>query len=332
MFGQESLIILPTSKSISYGDNDNYQQASNLDTSNYYGAGRNLLKLLQEIGAVVFDANNRLVLSTFFTKNQKTGAVSRILGYVAEGIVVRECNGNPTKNKTWANYARKLKKDSNPVIQFLKTIFYEPFLENPDDYIAIGTGFANTKTEYSHIYNPISDRDICWVSQYNDAKQLLTLKGTQSNKQRLAGLQLKVSLGTDGNYVTNYFKNKPFFHLYPVVYFDLGNDFYKVRNNLMNLGSSRVKPNTLFSDDVDYGNYSRGDILEMMLIRGKDVDPSLHDELLFYKHLLSKILSGKHSLSDLGNDSVLISLIIEYVGNNLRSPSPIVNISVKRDR
>jgi hypothetical protein len=320
---QESLIILPSSKSIS--GRDDY---SNLDTSNYYGRGRDLLKLLQDIGAVVFDANNRLVLSTFFTNNQKTGALSRILGYVAEGIVVRECNDNLTKNKTWANYARKLKEDSNPVIQWLKTIFYEPFLENPDNYIAIGTGFATTKTEYSHIYNPISDRDICWVNKYDDAKQLLTVKGIQLSKQLLAGLQLKVSLGTDGNYVTNYFKKKPFFLLYPVVYFDLGNDFYKVRNNLMSLGSSQVKPKTLFSNDVDYGNYSCGDIVEMMLIRGKDVDPSLHEELLFYKHLLNKILSGKHSLSDLGNDSVLMSLIMEYVGNNLSSSSPILNISV----
>lgn len=328
MFSQESLIILPTSKSISYGDNDNYQQASNLDTSNYYGRGRNLLKLLQDIGAVVFDADNRLVLSTFFTNNQKTGALSRILGYVAEGVVVRECNDNPTKNKVWANYARKLKEDSNRVTQPLKSISYEQSLENPDDYIAIGTGFATTKTEYSHIYNPISDRDICWVNKYDDAKQLLTLKGTQSNKQRVAGLQLKVSLGTNGNYVTNYFKNKPFFHLYPVAYFDLGNDFYKVRNNLMNLDSSPVKPKSLFSDDVVYGNYSRGEIVEMMLIRGKDVDPSLHEELMFYRHLLTKILSGKHSLYDLGKDTILMSLIIEYVGNNLRSPSPILNISV----
>lgn len=328
MSSQESLIILPTSKSISGGDYYSYQQVSNLDTSNYYRRGGNLLKLLQEIGAVVFDANNRLVLSTFFTNNKKVGAVSRILGYVAEAIVVRECNEYLTKNKVWANYARKLKEDSNRVTQPLKSISYEQSLENPNDYIAIGTGLAITQTKYIHLYSHNSDRDICWVNKFDDAKLLLTVKGIKLSKQRFAGLQLKVSLGTDGNYVTNYFKNKLFFQLYPVVYFDLKGDFYKVRNNLMNLDSSQVKPNTLFSNDVDCENYSRGEILEMMLIRGKDVDPSLHEELLFYKHLLSKILSGKHSLSDLGNDSILMSLIIEYVGNNLSSPSPILNISV----
>lgn len=66
----------------------------------------------------------------------------------------------------------------------------------------------------------------------------------------------------------------------------------------------------------------------MMLIRGKDVDPSLHDELLFYKHLLSQILAGKYSLYDLYEEDVLIPLIIEYIGNNISNPSPILNISV----
>ncbi|MEZ2280550.1 MAG: hypothetical protein ACBR12_26980 [Microcoleus sp.] len=326
MSSQESLIILPKSNVINTTEKfENYQS---IDTINYYHRGSNLLKLLQDIGAVVFDANNRLVLSAFFTNNEQKGSLSRILGYAAEGVVVRECNTNLSKNKIWANYARKLKQDSNAVMQFFKSIYYELFLENPDNYIAIGTGLAITKTEYSHIYSHNSDRDICWVNKYNDAKQLLTIGGIKWNKQNFVGIQLKVSAATNGYYVTNYFKNKPYYKLYPVVYFDLGGDFYQVKDNLIYIDSQTVKPNTLFSNEVNYGNYSHAEIVDMMLIRGKDVDPSLHDELLFYKDLLSQILAGKYSLYDLGNEDVLISLIIDYVGKNISSPSPILNIYV----
>jgi hypothetical protein len=296
MSSQESLIILPKSNVINTTEKfENYQS---IDTINYYHRGSNLLKLLQDIGAVVFDANNRLVLSAFFTNNEQKGSLSRILGYAAEGVVVRECNTNLSKNKIWANYARKLKQDSNAVMQFFKSIYYELFLENPDNYIAIGTGLAITKTEYSHIYSHNSDRDICWVNKYNDAKQLLTIGGIKWNKQNFVGIQLKVSAATNGYYVTNYFKNKPYYKLYPVVYFDLGGDFYQVKDNLIYIDSQTVKPNTLFSNEVNYGNYSHAEIVDMMLIRGKDVDPSLHDELLFYKDLLSQILAGKYSLYD----------------------------------
>lgn len=326
MSSQEQLIILPKSNVINTTQKiENYQS---IDTINYHHRGSNLLNLLQDIGAVVFDANNRLVLSAFFTNNEQKGSLSRILGYAAEGVVVRECNTNLSKNKIWANYARKLKQDSNAVMQLLKSIFYEVFLENPDNYSAIGTGLAITKTRYPHIYSHNSDRDICWVNKYNDAKQLLTIGGIKWNKQNFVGIQLKVSTATNGYYVTNYFKKKPYYQLYPVVYFDLGGDFYQVKDNLIHMDSQTVQPNTLFSKEVNYGNYYRDEIVGMMLIRGKDVDPSLHDELLFYKHLLSQILAGKYSLYDLGNEDVLISLIIEYVGNNISNPSPILNISV----
>jgi|GEM_PF-3895757 len=108
----------------------------------------------------------------------------------------------------------------------------------------------------------------------------------------------------------------------------LGNDFYKVRDNLINLDSSRVKPNTIFSNNVDYGNYSRADIVDMMLIRGKDVDESLHEELLFYKHIFEKIISGKIDLYELANENILISLITDYVGHNIIRETPILNVSI----
>ena len=157
---------------------------------------------------------------------------------------------------------------------------------------------------------------------------MLTVKGVKQSRQRYSGLQIKISCVSNAQYVTNYFRKKRFYALYPVVYFDLGNDFYKVRDNLINLDSSRVKPNTIFSNNVDYGNYSRADIVDMMLIRGKDVDESLHEELLFYKHIFEKIISGKIDLYELANENILISLITDYVGHNIIRETPILNVSI----
>ena len=89
-----------------------------------------------------------------------------------------------------------------------------------------------------------------------------------------------------------------------------------------------VKPDTIFSNDVNYGNYSRADIVDMMLIRGKYVDESMQEELLFYKHIFKKIISGKIDIHDLTNENVLISLITDYVGHNLIRETPILNVSV----
>ena len=320
-----SLIVLPNSRSIEYSERTKYQS---IDSTNYYGYVSRLLEMLRELGAITFDADNRLILSSFFTNN-KPSAVSRLLGYAAEAIIVRECNQSLEKNRKWANYARRNRQERCPFKSVVKSIFYTPFLANPDDFIAVGTGFASTQNgNYSKFYNPISDRDICWVSKGSTGRQLLTVEGVKQSRQRYSGLQVKVSCADNAQYVTNYFKKKKFYTLYPVVYFDLGNDFYKVRDNLINLDSSMVKPDTIFSNDVDYGNYSRADIVDMMLIRGKYVDESMQEELLFYKHIFKKIISGKIDIHDLTNENVLISLITDYVGHNLIRETPILNVSV----
>jgi hypothetical protein len=330
MSNQDSLVITPQA------DANFAQEQSGLYTTqislnvDYYNKSRHLLELLREIGAVELNTNGELVVSSFlFTNDNPKKIVPRILGYVAEGIVVRECNQKLSKNQQWANHARMLRRSPNPVVQFLESIFYEPFLDNPDNYIAVGTGFTKTKFYYNHIYNPQSDRDICWIDQYHNAKELLTVQGIKKNKRRVAGIQLKVSLGTNGNYVTNYFKRKKYYTLYPVVYFDLGNDFHKVKDNLLYLDSDTVGPDTLFASNVQVNHgVSREQIIDMMLIRGKDIAPELHEELLYYRHVLQKIVSGKINLVDLNNTEILTSLIVEYSSYILNPSSPILNVAV----
>lgn len=317
---QKTLTVITNPKAIS--DKNKY----NFKSFDYYQRGKELLALLHDLGAVCFDSNNRLVLSSFFRNNKKPGNISRLLGYLAEGIVVRACNSDTYVNRKWANYARRLRQENNVVKRLLISIFYEPFLANPDEYKAIGTGFASTKGEHGHIYNPVSDRDICWLNLAN-GRQLLSVRSIKKLKEFAAGVQIKVSCAKTGAYVTNYLKNKPCYKLYPVVYFDLGGDFSTVQNNLYRLDSETVSSNSIFSNYVDCGCSSRREILDMMLIRGKDIAPDLHEELEYYKFLLSEILLGKYSLDDLNSSDVLLSLITDYVSHHVEQATPVLTVS-----
>jgi len=116
--------------------------------------------MLRELGAITFDPDNRLILSSFFTNN-KPSAVSRLLGYAAEAIIVRECNQSVDKNRQWANYARKNRQEKCLFKSAVKSIFYNQFLANPDNFTAVGTGFASTQNgNHSELYSQTSDRDI----------------------------------------------------------------------------------------------------------------------------------------------------------------------------
>jgi hypothetical protein len=286
----------------------------------YYGRTKDLIVLLHDIGAVVLNpTTGSFEFNNFLSKGNDKTLVARLLGYVAEGIVVRACNEDLKVNRRWANIARVLKLESNALVTIFKKIFYEPFLQNPDEYKAIGTGFAKTKTTYGHLYYPQSDRDICWVNGFDDAKQLLSIKGVILNKQTHAGLQIKVSCQNNGEYVTNYFCKKSYYNLYPVVYFDIGDDFSKVRDNLLNLrkgNSTRITlhKNSILNPDIQFNDFTDLQIIDTMLIRGKNIEPSLHDELEYYKHILEKVVAGNIDLEDLNKDDIILSLVLEYLG------------------
>lgn len=310
-----TLLILPSSTQ--FQDSSNIERLRLIDTTPYYNYSKELIQLLLEIEAIILNPDNGLFeFSSFYINNLKE-ATARLLGFIAEAVVVRECNNYAEKNRKWANYARISKDDYNPMTRIIKSVFYKLFSDNPDNFKAIGTGLIKTMKNHPEYFCKTDDRDICWVGNYNSAKQLLSVEKLFVNR-KYAGIQLKVSCANKGSYVTNYFKNKAYFQLYPVVYFDLGNDFYKVRDNLLNLSSNEVKDISLFGNNVPLKNqYSREEIVDMMLIRGRDIDNSLHEELLYYRHIVDNLFSGKTSLFNLSDESVISALIIEYLGGNV---------------
>ncbi|MEG5139715.1 MULTISPECIES: hypothetical protein [unclassified Microcoleus] len=310
------------------------QQKSLIDNKLYYTQTENFINLLIDVEAIYFDrTTNSFQFQPFIecrNTTQKSVMISLLLGYTIEGMVVRECNSDVRKNAKWANIARFFREDKNTCISLLKQIFYHPFLETPNNYHAIGTGLATTKNTpcFTGWYSRQSDRDICWIDSATKVKELGVLNNITTGKLKNAGIQLKVSTNNNGSYVTQYFKNQSVHRLYPVVYFDLGDDFYKVKKNLLNLSASDVKTNSLFSDNVEFSEkFSRSDIVDMMLYRGRDVDKSLHDELLYYKYIFSKLAFGKIKLMDLiNNDKVIYGLTIDYAVKNVVCNSPLITI------
>jgi hypothetical protein len=331
----DSVLILPSSY-VSNNDLD----TKVIDDTPYYKRTQELVGLLLDVGAVVINKNTGIFEFTPFMTSpiHPNIFIGRLLGYIAEGIVVRACYESVISNKKWANIARILKQEPISFTSVLKKIFYEPFLDNPDKYKAIGTGFARTAKDYKHLYYPQSDRDICWIHGFDDAKELLSIKGIELNKQRHAGLQLKVSIKENASYVVSYFCSKPYTKLYPVVYFDLGNDFDLVRQQLLNIRTGnntrrKVAKNSILSPDIIFKNFSDDEIIQTMLIRGKDIDLILHEELQFYRHTLEQLVSGKISLFDFNDEQVIFSLITEYLAvKNVMSKNPnqesILNLSI----
>lgn len=328
----ESVLILPQYSLPSPVAKDG---KSLVDNTPYYSRTKSLIELLEDVGVIYFDSTTNMYGYKPFIQAQQESIpnkmIGKMLGYTAEGIVVRECNNDPTKNVKWANLARFWREDTRDVFSWVKKIFWYPLLKNPNNYHAIGTGFAKTKKNNPEFFDSQSDRDICWIDNARKAKELLIPKNIINSKRKNAGIQIKVSFSSNGSYVTNYFKRKPYFNLYPVVYFDLGNDFNKVRNKLLNLCPDVVKENSLFSQNVEFSEgLSKYDVVEMMLIRGRDIEPSLHDELLYYKSIFERLVSNGLSLFELTDDKVIFGLIADFLGNSVIRDSSILTIAYDR--
>lgn len=314
-----------------------------IDNGLLYTRTKELVKLLKDVGIIYFDSTTNMYNYAPFLegdrrKNRIPQMVSKMLGYVAEGIVVRECNTDLSQNAKWANVARLLREnhnseDENPLqlslfVNWIKKYIWYLSLPNPNHYRAIGTGFATTQIQDPSYYSKQSYRDICWIKNAASAVELLNPNKIIAGKLRNAGIQIKVSSGLRGYYVTKYFKTTPYFNIYPVVYFDLGNDFDIVRNKLLSPTLYPVEPNTLFSSDVCFlDGRSKEDIVDIMLRRGRDIDPSLHEELLYYQSVLNKLVTGGISLFDLTDEKMIFGLVLEYLGRNMVKDSSILTIS-----
>ncbi len=260
-----------------------------------------LLGLLENIGAVTFDSNGKLIISSFYTNNSQgnNANLSRLLGFLAEALIVQTCNTCPSKNRQWANYARRFPSGMKNPDSYID-------VNQPDDYIALGVGLASSYQSFASRKrfsktNPF--RDICWIHKDDHNIDLLMANPSIKGGGSPAGLQVKVSRGTDGYYVYR----SMIVNMYPVpvVYFDIRNDFFYTKQRILKSFEAISKSTKRFICGIDtkilalhFNQYAEG--IEQYLIRGRDVDPELHEALLEYSFLLEEVFKGQRKLEDLG--------------------------------
>lgn len=184
--------------------------------------GKTLLDTLVEESYI----SENLVLRQVLTGNAHADA-TRLIGSIAESLVVDYCSKDTYVNQTLAMYARSGLRQTQSL----------------NNYVAVATGSMRTKRSYSQHYNPSdTQRDIIWVDKNNTENQLLCINKKNNLSAKPAGLQIKAS--HDGvNYVLPTIED---YH-YPVLYFDLNDDWGVVNKAVMQKfpGSILINPDEI---------------------------------------------------------------------------------------
>lgn len=195
----------------------------------------------------------------FIYTNDPHADATKLMGSIAEALIVQECNNSQEVNRELAKHARGGSRIS----------------DKPDNYIAIATGSQITKLNYRHFYNPSdTQRDIIWVDKKNTEYQLSSITpGAPTTSTKPAGLQVKTS--HNYKYVTGSIK---FYH-YPVVYFDLKNDWHYALSEIQNI------------------NKETGGIVAT-LVPHDDVLIYLKNKLINYYNIIVAIFNNQCTLAD----------------------------------
>ena len=279
--------------------------------------GEKLLDLLKETQAIIIDSDDELTIKKSLTdyiskisyKENINSKVGKLLGKIGEALIIRSCAEDKNQNRKWAQIARRGKK----------------LVQTPDDFEAIGTGLLSTHQRFKkRFYTNDPQRDIVWINKQQPNLELLTLKGVSKKKVNqggnIAGIQVKV--GGNAEYIIQSIKRNNY--QVPVVYFDLNNDFKKVQLNLLR------KKLRLKKLDQNFSREQIDDLInnfELNIIRGRDIDENLHEELKEYSILLKEILSGKMRVDELGKIRELSTVsTLEYVERKLQRSSQVLTI------
>ena len=226
-----------------------------------YTSGKKLFDILvDELGYIRYE-DNKFALK-YVIENNVNRAVMRLLGKIAEAIIVRDCRDDAAINCRWFSIARKKSARKSTASK----------------YIALGTGLLNTKRNFSKNYNPSDpQRDIVW---WNEEEKLTAI--ISKNKVTgavIAGLQIKVSM--DGMlYVYPDIAKKRY--EVPLIYFGLNGDFDKVAQKLY-----KEKRDIVIGTDF---------------INAKTVNLEEYEELMDYKILVHGLVTGQITPDDLVND------------------------------
>lgn len=218
--------------------------------------------LLDDLGAIRYE-NNEVIFNYLLLTDNLSSAM-RLMGRVAEAIIVRNCRDDFQANSDWLRIARKGKRQSR----------------NPGKYLAVGTGLISTQKEYPQRYNPgDTQRDIVWINTEKPS-QLAMLSDSNSSTGNIAGVQIKVSQNGKP-YLYPDLRNSRY--EVPVVYFGIGrkNDFDEIADSIRMVNQA-IEIGTDFVD-------------------GQELDEESYDMIAEYFPLVRGLVSGEIKPKDLLN-------------------------------
>lgn len=240
------------------------QRSSNLVA---HAHGYDLMSILtKELGLIDVNEEGFLYAKIIITPDPNV-SVMRLLGKIAEAMVIEECLNNIEANRRWGMYARKGRRPHRSL----------------DNFRAIGTGLNSTQRLYPTKYNASDpQRDVIWVNKGNEKEELLQITNN-TNCANSAGIQLKVSMdGFKYIYRRDIARGK---YEVPLVYFDLSNDYYRLTN-------------AIYSEEVDVE-------IGADIIRGRDISISIHELLLSYYSVIYDLVTGKMTIDQIIRDKLL---------------------------
>lgn len=230
----------------------------------YYGP--ELFRILVEDAGYVRYEDNKFSLKTILEIDTMR-TVMRMMGKIAEAVIVRRCRDNEDINLNWLRIASRKRVR----------------METAKKFEAWGTGLESTKKAYSQYYNPSdTQRDIIWIMGNGMRAQM---NGSTRTSGMDAGLQVKVS-GDGMSYIYNDLITSRY--EVPLVYFDINGDFYKVADRVfMERKLQGLSPLSVETD----------------LIHARAVDSEAYYEVCFYVDLVTALVKGKMEPSDLINEA-----------------------------
>ncbi|WP_342549984.1 hypothetical protein NST69_15505 [Paenibacillus sp. FSL P2-0089] len=214
--------------------------------------------LFNDLGKIILN-EGKFKFTHIFTKSTEETAM-RLMGNIAEAIIVRRCSESIELNERYITIARKGKK----------------LLKTTENYIAVATGHKKTKSLHPTKYNPNhTQNDIIWLDKNNPDFQLLE-EGAKVTSGKSAALQVKAS-NFNSDYVFKELKNEKY--KVPIVYFGMRDNFYKIKNKI------------ILYQNVNNVNNKFIDI--------RDIDSEAYIQYLEYKQIIKKLIDKEIEVSDL---------------------------------
>lgn len=239
----------------------------NIEILNYY-TGQKLFDILyDELGMIKYE-ENKLMIKVLLELNPMQ-TVMKILGKIAEAVIVRRCNEDEELNKKWLSIARGKKTKR----------------KTADKFKAVGTGLKSTQQLYPNIYNPFdTQRDVVWV----DNNGMMAIIKTSSVSGMNAGLQIKVSRNGMGYFFRDLCNMR---YEIPVVYFDICNDYDNVMRNLWINRYQSSSPNQYIP-------------LEEKFVKASAIDYYGYQEVCYYEELVMALVQNKITPDNLLNHEI----------------------------